>query len=189
MTQPHTSVKEETLTRPLLRRNLLQLRRETAADLRSKWDLAIMAKVLQVISTSQPRCLGVYWPIQAEPDLLGCYQHLHENGIALALPLVVSKNQALRFVPWAPGASMEKDDYGIPIPQDRTNTVFPDTMLIPCVGFNAQGYRLGYGGGFYDRTLAERPDVKAIGIAYQQAQIDFEPASYDMPLQMVLTEE
>lgn len=186
MTQPLDSVKEQIPERTALRRELLKLRKASSAQQRQTWDRDIGQQLQTIMRQLQPQRLAVYWPIQAEPDLQLCYQELHRAGTELALPLVVAKGQALRFVPWAPGDAMDTDDFGIPIPRQRDLFIQPDALLIPCVGFNQQRYRLGYGGGFYDRTLAELPDAKSIGIAYQLAACDFEAETHDIALSMIV---
>ena len=188
MTQRPSSVNEQMLTRHQLRQELLKNRRETAPEQRRAWDLRISEQVIHLLSQERPALVAVYWPIKAEPDLLECYQELRQLGMSLALPVVVGKQQALKFVPWLNDNEMELDDFGIPMPRDRTVSVTPDCMLIPCVGFNAQNFRLGYGGGFYDRSLALHKDCKTIGIAYQQAFCDFAADVHDIALQRIITE-
>ena len=186
MTQTLDSVKEQIPERPAMRRDLLKLRKESSPQLRQLWHRDISQQVSTIMQQMRPHRLAVYWPIQAEPDLQLCYQELHQAGIELALPLVIAKGQALRFVQWAPGDAMDIDDFGIPIPRARDTYVTPDALLIPCVGFNQQAYRLGYGGGFYDRSLAELPQAKSIGIAYRLAACDFQAEEHDIALSMII---
>lgn len=188
MTQPHHSVKEQIPNRAQLRRDLLATRKETPLALRQQWDLEITQQVIAYIRQAAPQSLAVYWPIQAEPDLLPCYQELQQLGVALALPIVIAKGQALKFIRWAPGDAMDLDRFGIPIPRHQEQVLSPDMLLIPCVGFTEQNFRLGYGGGFYDRSLAELPRAKTVGIAYQQSRTSFPPEKYDVPLDRVITE-
>ncbi|WP_229751138.1 5-formyltetrahydrofolate cyclo-ligase [Undibacterium terreum] len=174
-----------------LRRQLLQNRRASDASARLDWDRRIASHLQQWCAQEQPRSLGVYWPIQAEPDLLGLYPALAEAGIQLALPVVQAKDAPLTFVQWTPGDAMEKDGYGIPIPLARDTAIWPDALLIPCVGFTAGKFRLGYGGGYYDRTLAIKPAglaVKTIGIAYQCGLAEFDGEPHDVALDMLITE-
>ncbi len=195
MTQPSISGKEQIKEamranpRPQLRRQLLQSRQSTPIATRLAWDQSIAEQVYTRVIAMNSQRLAVYWPIKGEPDLQTCYQALHQHGVRLALPLVVGKGLALRFVPWAPGDAMEPDDWGIPIPQQRDQELVVDTLLIPCVGFNTEHYRLGYGGGFYDRSLAQMPQANTIGIAYQQAQVDFTHESYDIAMDCIVTEK
>ncbi|MBC3808257.1 5-formyltetrahydrofolate cyclo-ligase [Undibacterium seohonense] len=192
MTQPPDSVKEQmpvtAPSRSQLRQHLRQLRRDIPLTSKQEWDLQITDTLRQRIHQLAPRLIGVYWPIQQEPDLQHCFRQLHNEGYQLALPIVVSKSKALKFVAWAPDDAMDQDDYGIPIPQQREQTVVPDLLIIPCVGFNQQCYRLGYGGGFYDRTLAALNAVNSIGVAYQLALTEFAAEKFDLPLGEIVTE-
>lgn len=192
MTQPPDSVKEQmpvtAPSRSQLRQHLRQLRRDIPLTSKQEWDLQIADTLRQRIHQLAPRLIGVYWPIQQEPDLQHCFRQMHNEGYQLALPIVVSKSEALKFVAWAPDDAMDQDDYGIPIPQQREQTVVPDLLIIPCVGFNQQCYRLGYGGGFYDRTLAALNAVNSIGVAYQLALTEFATEKFDLPLGEIVTE-
>ena len=171
-----------------LRKHLLDQRRSASLDDRQQWDLHLSQQVLAWCSTYQPARLGVYWPIQAEPDLRTCYAQLHNLGIQLALPIVVGKDKPLSFATWQPGDAMEQDDYGIAIPKKPWQFLQPQVLLIPCVGFNSQHFRLGYGGGFYDRTLALTPRPKTVGVAYALAKTEFIASAHDVALDLILTE-
>ncbi|MBY0574258.1 MAG: 5-formyltetrahydrofolate cyclo-ligase [Undibacterium sp.] len=189
MTQQSTSENEESSKRQTLRRELLSLRRNFSPENRLAWNQAISQGLLSLFEAEKPQCLAVYWPIQGEPDLLASYQVLHQMGISLALPVVVGKNCALEFAAWAPHDVMDIDSYGIPTPLSSAKRVQPDTLLIPCVGFNTNNYRLGYGGGYYDRTLAQIPACHTIGIAYKNTCVSFEPNQYDIAMARIITEE
>jgi 5-formyltetrahydrofolate cyclo-ligase len=170
-----------------LRRSLLKARSEIAADVRARCDIAIADHVHSWLKENPMRILGVYWPIRSEPDLLGLYTALSEEGVTLALPMVVEKNAPLNFAEWVPGDSLGADAYGVPTPV-KCNPVKPEGLLIPCVGFNAHNVRLGYGGGFYDRTLAVVPRPRAIGIAYASARVAFDADPHDIALDIVITD-
>lgn len=174
-----------------LRRQLLQARRAAEPAARLAWDSRICARLQEWCRQHKPRSMGVYWPIQAEPDLLALYPLLAEAGMQLALPVVQARHAPLSFVQWTPGDAMEKDGYGIPIPAMREAAVWPEVLLVPCVGFNRERFRLGYGGGYYDRTLAAAPKTPAlvtIGIAYQCGLAEFKHEPHDAALDMVMTE-
>ncbi|HTD07178.1 5-formyltetrahydrofolate cyclo-ligase [Undibacterium sp.] len=174
-----------------LRRQLLQARLAVDPATRQAWDQQIAARLQQWCRQHKPRSMGVYWPIQAEPDLLALYPALAAAGIQLALPIVQARNAPLTFAQWTPGDAMEKDGYGIPIPAVRDSTIWPDVLLIPCVGFSLGKFRLGYGGGYYDRTLAAAPHtaaMTAIGIGYQCGLAEFATEPHDAALDVVLTE-
>ena len=117
--------------------------------------------------------IGAYWPIKGEFDPLPALHRWKEDGELLdepqrrriGLPVVDKQNGTLTFHAWYPGCPMEEDAYGIPKPKD-TEIVVPTLLFVPCVGYGPGGYRLGYGGGFYDRTLAAlepHPTLAAIG--------------------------
>jgi 5,10-methenyltetrahydrofolate synthetase len=172
----------------VLRRALLERRAGIASDVRRQWDAAIADHLLAWFSADPVNTLGVYWPIRGEPDLHFLYAELATRGIQLALPIVEAKDTPLRFVTWTPGDAMVKDAMSITVPADTSNTVHPEALLIPCLGFNAENVRLGYGGGFYDRTLAATPRPVTLGIAYSCMLAQFEAAPHDVPLDRVVTE-
>ncbi len=108
----------------------------------------------------------------------------------IGLPVVDKVHKTLTFYAWYPGCPMEEDAYNIPKPKD-TEIVVPTLLFVPCVGFGPGGYRLGYGGGFYDRTLAAlSPKPVTVGLAYSHASVpSFEPEPHDVPLAAILTDE
>ncbi|MEO6921719.1 MAG: 5-formyltetrahydrofolate cyclo-ligase [Collimonas sp.] len=175
----------------LLRPALLAARRAIDAGRRQDWDAElgrrVIAWVTQWRQTNPDGVLGIYWPIRGEPDLRPACAELAARGLQLALPVVVANDQPLRFVAWTPGESMNKDSFGVSVPASNM-TATPSALLIPCVGFNRRKVRLGYGGGFYDRTLAPTPRPQAIGIAYSCGLVDFDGAPHDIALDAIITE-
>jgi 5-formyltetrahydrofolate cyclo-ligase len=111
--------------------------------------------------------------------------------VPLALPVVVAKRQPLVFRAWTPGDAMDKGVWDIPQPKADKPVLEPDILLVPLLAFDLQGRRLGYGGGFYDRTLAglrARKPITAVGLAYDEQQVDEVPhLDYDQRLDWVLT--
>jgi len=107
----------------------------------------------------------------------------------IGLPVVDKVHKTLTFHAWYPGCPMEEDAYGIPKPK-ATEVVVPTLLFVPCVGYAAGGYRLGYGGGFYDRTLATlSPKPFTVGLGYTQGYLDdFEPEPHDVPLDAILND-
>lgn len=180
---------ENTAQKAALRRELLANRQAIAPEVRNAMDAAIARHVIAWRNAHPFGILGVYWPIRGEPDLRACYALLAEQGVPLALPIVVARDAPLRFLSWEPGDAMIKDSFGVAIPASGEE-VQPDALLIPCVGFNEQRYRLGYGGGFYDRTLASlRPKPFTVGLAYDFAYVpDMQPESHDVPLDAILAD-
>ena len=130
--------------------------------------------------------LSVYHPIRQEPDLYPAYNALSAQGVHLSLPIIRGKDVALEFLRWTPGDALIKDAMGTSVPA-QGEIIRPQALLIPCLGFNAARLRLGYGGGFYDRTLAQTPQPIAIGVAYADALIDFAAEEHDIALDLIIT--
>lgn len=170
-----------------LRRTLLALRNAMPPQEKEEADAAIAAGVRHWLSDKSVAILGVYWPLRGEPDLRPLYEELRAQGIRLALPVVVQSGAPLLYAAWMPGDALEKDAGGVPAPVSR-EAVDPDCLLVPCVGFTAGNLRLGYGGGFYDRTLAARPGVRAAGIAYRRTASEFPAGPHDLALDAIITE-
>jgi 5,10-methenyltetrahydrofolate synthetase len=141
--------------------------------------------------------IGAYWPIKGEFDPLPALHRWKEDGELLdqpqlrriGLPVLDKVHRTLIFHAWFPGCPMEEDAYRIPKPKD-TEVVTPTLLFVPCVGYGVGGYRLGYGGGFYDRTLAQlRPKPYTVGVGFAAGFLpDLEPEPHDMPLDTILNE-
>jgi 5-formyltetrahydrofolate cyclo-ligase len=141
--------------------------------------------------------IGAYWPIKGEFDPLPALHRWKEDGELLeqplrrriGLPVVDREKSTLQFHAWYPGCPMEEDAYNIPKPKD-TEVIVPTLLFVPCVGYGAGGYRLGYGGGFYDRTLAAlQPNPFTVGLGFAQGFLpDLEPEAHDVPLDAILNE-
>ncbi len=133
-----------------------------------------------------------FYPYQAELNVLPLLARLVSEGWRTALPIVMAKGAPLTFRAWAPGEPTGRGIWDIHIPLETAAELEPDVLLVPMLAFDRRGYRLGYGGGFYDRTLAELRKLKpvvAIGVAYAMQEMDEVPtASYDEPLDWILTE-
>ena len=133
--------------------------------------------------------LALCWPHKGEYDARFLAHALRERGVVTALPVVVAPRTPLVFREWHPGVPLETGVLGIPFPA-ASREVTPDSVLVPLVGFDDAGYRLGYGGGFFDRTLAtlpRRPIV--IGVGYETAHLDtIHPQAHDVPMDWIVTE-
>lgn len=138
--------------------------------------------------------LAGFWPIGDEFDPRPIMQAALERGLTIGLPVVVARTAPLVFRHWRPGEPLTAAVMGIPVPAVTAPTVSPDVLIVPLLAFDAAGYRLGYGGGYYDRTLAqlrggERP-VLAVGLAYAGQELAEVPhdAAFDQRLDWVVTE-
>lgn len=138
--------------------------------------------------------VAAFWPLPGEPDLRPLLEQWSEGGVQVCLPCVTSPGQPLAFRPWTPDAAMAAGAYGIAEPAAGPDCR-PDVILVPTLGYTGRADRLGYGGGYYDRTLAALEqaghDCIAIGIAWTECRLpdDYEPASHDRRLDAVLTPE
>jgi 5-formyltetrahydrofolate cyclo-ligase len=141
--------------------------------------------------------IGAYWPIKGEFDPLPALHRWKEDGELtelpqprrIGLPVVDKVHKTLTFHVWYPGCPMQEDAYGIPKPKD-TEVIVPTLLFVPCVGYGPGGYRLGYGGGFYDRTLATlQPHPTTVGLGFTQGFLeDFEPEAHDIALDAILND-
>lgn len=135
------------------------------------------------------RVIGGYWPIRGEPNLLDWLDRAAARGATPALPVIVGKGRPLTFRAWRRGERLEPGVWRIPTPVAGAE-VAPDIVLAPVVGFDAARWRLGYGGGYFDRTLAASfPRPFAIGVGYDEAAIPtIYPQPHDVPMDAIVTE-
>jgi 5-formyltetrahydrofolate cyclo-ligase len=181
----------------------------------------LLQRVMRIWLVGSPHeVIGAYWPIKGEFDPLPALYRWQEDAIlaqdspsnqALApdgrtqlaaesiasrsprkigLPVVNKRDKTLTFHAWYPGCPMEEDAYGIPKPKG-TEVIVPTLLFVPCVGYGPGGYRLGYGGGFYDRTLATlQPRPVTVGLCYSHGWLpDMDPEPHDIPLDALLNEK
>ena len=134
--------------------------------------------------------VGLYWPIRGEIDLRDFARDFVVAGGIIGLPVVVQDAAPVEFWRWQPGAALKRGHWNIPVPPQR-DVVRPDILVVPMVGFDSERYRLGYGGGFYDRTLAAAvPRPHTIGIAFADAELPtIYPQPHDIPLDVIVTEQ
>ena len=163
------------------------------ADLKHVAGEALAARGLPPQVGGRGRIVSGFMPYKSEISVLPLLGVLGDAGWTTALPVVVAPDAPLLFRRWAPGEPLEPGLWDIPVPLPSSPEVLPDVLLVPGLSFDRAGYRLGYGGGFYDRTLAKLRAVKhvtAIGVAYH-AQIVDEVArgDFDAPLDFVMTEK
>lgn len=171
-----------------LRQHLIAQRQAIPAAVREEWNAAIGKHLHHLLERQPARFIGVFWPMRSEPDLRQLFDEWSAAGLQLALPVVIDPDCPLKFLAWAPGDPLVKDAMGVWVPAASTKEVTPELLLVPCVGYNSDRFRLGYGGGFYDRTLAAMPRPRAIGVAYTCSRAEFAVESHDIPLDAVVTE-
>ena len=189
------SVASNPTSRSALRQHLLAQRREFVQS--AGWASAsseLSTHLLAVLQQIEPQCLGIYWAVQGEFDPApACLQSSFLQAVPLALPFASKASDAqdarMHYRAWdrqAPGAV---DECGIPTASGPK--IEPDVVLVPCLGFSSGGYRLGYGGGYFDRYLKANPGVTAIGLACAEAKLSSEqwqPQAHDVALTLILTQ-
>ena len=186
----HKAQEKKALRKLLIEQRLSMPDRLQQADL--------LQRVMRIWLVGRPDVvIGAYWPIKGEFDPLPALHRWKEDGELLdqpqprriGLPVVDKVHKTMRFHAWYPGCPMEEDAYGIPKPKD-TEVIVPTLLFVACVGYAPGGYRLGYGGGFYDRMLASlAPKPYTVGLGFGTSYIpDLEPEAHDIPLDAVLTD-
>ena len=178
-----------------LRKQLIE-QRLSLPDREQRCDL--LQRVMRIWLVNRPdTVIGAYWPIKGEFDPLPALHRWKEDGELvdepqlrrIGLPVVDKMHKTLKFHAWHPGCPMEEDAYGIPKPKD-TEVIVPTLLFVPCVGYGPGGFRLGYGGGFYDRTLAAlMPRPFTVGLGFTNAFVgDLEPELHDVPLDAIIND-
>ena len=171
-------------------RTELTTRRERVSEAEHRcWSSAITRSLERGFPSLQKSVVGFYWPHRGEYDPRPAMDYFHEHGASLALPEIVNKHEALRFRKWWRGAPMKMGIYDIPVP-DHTELMTLDAVLIPMIGFDQLGFRLGYGGGYFDRTLAAMdPHPVVIGTSFENLRLDsVHPQPHDIPMDFIVTE-
>jgi len=134
------------------------------------------------------RVISGYMPIHTELDILPTMHELHEKGYSLCVPVIMGKAKSLKFSAWTPDTKMTKGAFGAMVPEN-SDWLRPDLLLCPMLAFDAKAQRMGYGGGFYDRTIAALAPVRTLGFAYAAQQVAHLPTEpTNMPLEGVITE-
>lgn len=176
--------------RKLVRNELLQRRTALSADARRALGERACTRLLQAVDFQPYNVIGFCWPIRGEFDVRGiAKQHLACGG-QVALPVVVQKSAPVEFWRWHPGIPMQTGIWNIPIPKER-DVLMPDAVIVPLVGFDQSGFRLGYGGGYFDRTLAAAlPRPYAIGLGYEDSALQtIYPQPHDIPMNLIVTDQ
>jgi 5-formyltetrahydrofolate cyclo-ligase len=174
-----------------LRKSLLEARLQAAREPSNQ--AALSRRLVDALQRYRPACVGFFWPLLGEFDARATIaQWLIMAPLREAsLPVIKERGTPLEFHAWTPDTPMKTGHHKIEEPTSG-RVVVPDLLLIPCVGFDADGYRLGYGGGYYDRTLAAWPSVKkpvTVGVAYEACRTDaLQREAHDIPLDVIVTE-
>lgn len=188
-----------------LRKTLLSLRAKQEPSMTSRGALLMRGRLFtwlnqykaQRPSLDQPIHIAAYWALRDEPDLAPLLRQWAEDPeLRISLPSMVSSEDPLVFKPWHPDQAMKKAAFGVLEPDTEQVAPDPDIVLVPTLGFTRQGDRLGYGKGYYDRTLADltarQHPFLSLGIAWaigDLSQQGYEPAAHDMRLDAVLTDK
>jgi len=160
---------------------------ETRAELTGRMVRHLDAAVGKV----EGRVASFYWPFRGEPDLRPWAARVVANGGRTALPVAVEKGRPLVFRAWKLGDKLERGVWNIPVPA-AGEEVLPDIVVAPLVGWDRALYRLGYGGGFFDRTLEalREKNPLVVGIGYAMTELaTIHPQPHDIPMQAIVTEE
>jgi 5-formyltetrahydrofolate cyclo-ligase len=172
------------------RERLIKARVALSVQYRTDQAAAIALRIEQLIATlgGAAPIVSLYWPIRGEPDLRAWMRALSQSGTRVALPVAVALAQPLEFREWRPDARLARGLWNIPYPADGA-TIVPTVVIAPLVGFDPHCYRLGYGGGFFDRTLAQMtPERLVIGVGYPEAELrTIYPQPHDIPMDWVVT--
>lgn len=172
-------------------RTALIMKREAMTPAERKDASTVIAEKLDRVAAERgSTAIGIYWPIRNEPNLIPWARALARRaGVVLCLPVVVEPKTPLEYWRWQPGDPMRSGFWNIPSPIQR-DVRSPDLVLAPLVGFDPANYRLGYGGGYFDRTLAafgRRPF--AVGVGYDRCGLEtIFPQPHDVPMNIILTE-
>lgn len=172
------------------RESLLAQRIAVSRDQHASWNTQLGARLLAVLQPARGMVVAAYWPMKGEFDPRFVLRHWREAGARTALPVVLQKAAPLQFRDWRPGMRTSRGVYDLPVPE-HGEILTPQLALIPPIGFDATGHRLGYGGGYYDRTLAAMaPQPLKIGVAFEIARIDtIRPQPHDIAMDLIVTQE
>ncbi|MCK9284157.1 MAG: 5-formyltetrahydrofolate cyclo-ligase [Rhodocyclaceae bacterium] len=175
--------------RSALRRRCLAAREGMPENERALAAVRLAGHLSALLRARPPGTLGFCWPIRGEFDARPLVAELLRAGWRACLPSLPAPAAAMVFHRWTPGAAMQPGRYDIPVPAEAAACV-PDTLLLPLVAFDAAGYRLGYGGGYFDRTLAALvPRPLTIGVGFELARVDSTlPQAHDIPADVIVTE-
>jgi len=172
-----------------MRRALIGRRLAMDAATRRAQGERAKARLVESVELRRFATLGMYWPVRGEIDLRELAAEHVRNGGRVGLPVVVTESAPVEFWSWRPEMPMSRGVWNIPIPAER-ELLEPEALIVPLVGFDPQRYRLGYGGGYYDRTIvASRRRPFCVGLGYEEARLaTIFPQAHDIPMDLIITD-
>ena len=172
------------------RQRLYALRKTLSVSDRAAAETSIAQGIDDVLDDPTGRTIAAYWPIRGEPDLRRWMAQAHERGARIALPVVVARDAPVGFHLWSPGCAMERGIWNIPVPRD-VMPVVPDVVIVPLLGVDDALFRLGNGGGYYDRTLVRLPGPhRVIGVGYGFSRMTtIYPMPWDVPMDVIVLDD
>lgn len=175
--------------RDIKRTELIDRRREVSRETRVQASAIVTGHIRDAVPDIDRAVIGFYWPIKGELDPREFVAMCLTKGASAALPVVVEKNRPVEFHAWTPSCEMTPGFGNIPVPV-RRDAVNPTILLVPLIGFDARGYRLGYGSGYYDRTLAAlSPRPLTIGVGYEWGRLPtIHPQPHDIAMDAIATD-
>jgi 5-formyltetrahydrofolate cyclo-ligase len=173
-----------------VRKALIKERLGCGRELRQSRSERARQRLQATVDLGRYSSLGIYSPMRGEIDIQDLAAELAEGGVRLGLPVVVEKDSAVEFWHWRPGMPMKPGIWNIPVPAER-ELFEPEALIVPLVGFDSQLFRLGYGGGYYDRTLARAcPKPYCIGFGYESGRLPTVfPQPHDIPMDLIVTDD
>jgi 5-formyltetrahydrofolate cyclo-ligase len=171
------------------RLRLLDVRASLSVAVRAEAAKAIAGHLDQIVGDVSGKIVSGYWPIKSEMDLRPWLMSLVARGATAVMPVVVQQAAPLAFRAWREGVRMERGFWNIPVPAEG-DWLEPDILIAPVIGFDPACYRLGYGGGYFDRTLAAAPKTaRPIGIGLAACRIGtIYPQPHDIAMTAIVTE-
>jgi 5,10-methenyltetrahydrofolate synthetase len=162
-----------------------------ASDARGPAEQALTQHLRRVLEELEPSCLGLYWPIRSEFNAVAALRpESLQRTRGWALPYTLRQDRQMHYRAWDGAAPTGRDESGLP--SSEGPPVLPDVVLLPCLGYTREGYRLGYGAGYFDRWLAAHPQVTPVGVAWTVGALgpgEFVPEPHDLPMMLVVTEQ
>lgn len=193
MPDPSSEHRDIATEKRRIRKAALEIRAEAKAVTGPLAGDLLMAQFLENITLPPQSTVAGYWPMNDEISPVPLLKRLFKDGFPCSLPAVLAKGEALTFRDWRPDMELEDGPFGTSHPPSNSDVVTPGVLLVPMLAFDGHGYRVGYGGGYYDRTLiqmkTEGVPVLAVGMAYESQRVEAAPTgSLDQRLDWVITE-